>query len=74
MATRVREKAAKRHENRDKRPHATARYVRINARKVKLVIDLIREARGDGAAIVGIFHDDVAREAVADRTIPVRRP
>lgn len=40
----------------------------------QVVIDLIREARGDGAAIVGIFHDDVAREAVADRTIPVRRP
>ena len=40
----------------------------------QVVIDLIREARGNGAAIVGIFHDDVAREAVADRTIPVRRP
>ena len=40
----------------------------------QVVIDLIREGRGDGAAIVGIFHDDVAREAVADRTIPVRRP
>ena len=37
-------------------------------------IDLIREAREAGAAIVGIFHDDVAREAVADRTIPVQRP
>ena len=40
----------------------------------QVVIDLIREARGNGAAIVGIFHDDVVREAVADRTIPVRRP
>ena len=40
----------------------------------QVVIDLIREARGNGAAIVGIFHDDVAREAVADSTIPVRRP
>ena len=40
----------------------------------QVVIDLIREARGNGAAIVGIFHDDVAREALADRTIPVRRP
>ena len=26
----------------------------------QVVIDLIREARGHGAAIVGIFHDDVA--------------
>ncbi len=40
----------------------------------QVVIDLIREAREAGAAIVGIFHDDVAREAVADRTIPVQRP
>ena len=42
MATRIREKAAKRRENADKRPHAIARYVRISSRKVKIVIDLIR--------------------------------
>ena len=42
MATRMREKAAKRRENADKRPHAIARYVRISSRKVKIVIDLIR--------------------------------
>ena len=42
MATRVREKTARRHENADKRPHATAKYVRISSRKVKVVIDLIR--------------------------------
>ena len=30
MATRVREKAAKRAEQRDTRPHATAKYVRIS--------------------------------------------
>ena len=42
MATRMREKAAKRHENAEKRPHATAKYVRISSRKVKVVIDLIR--------------------------------
>lgn len=42
MATRMREKAAKRRENADKRPHAHARYVRISSRKVKIVIDLIR--------------------------------
>lgn len=42
MATRSREKAAKRRENRDKRPRAIARYVRISSRKVKIVIDLIR--------------------------------
>lgn len=42
MATRIREKAAKRKANADRRPHATARYVRISSRKVKIVLDLIR--------------------------------
>ncbi|MGI5908326.1 MAG: 50S ribosomal protein L22 [Christensenellales bacterium] len=42
MATRQREKALRRKENRDKRPCAKARYVRISPRKVKIVIDLIR--------------------------------
>lgn len=42
MATRIREKAAARRENADKRPHAIARYVRISPRKVKIVLDLIR--------------------------------
>ncbi len=42
MATRQREKALKRQENKDKRPYAKARYVRISPRKVKVVIDLIR--------------------------------
>ena len=42
MATRQREKAAKINETKDKRPRAIARHVRISARKVKTVIDLIR--------------------------------
>ena len=42
MATRQREKALQRKENRDKRPSAKACYVRISPRKVKIVIDLIR--------------------------------
>lgn len=42
MATREKVKAAARAENRDKRPHATAKYVRISNRKVKTVLDLIR--------------------------------
>ena len=42
MATRIREKAAKRAENRDRRPKAHARYVRMSSRKVKVVLDLIR--------------------------------
>ena len=42
MATRVREKAAKRAENRDRRPKAHARYIRISPRKVQVVLNLIR--------------------------------
>lgn len=42
MATRVREKAEAREANKDRRPRATAKYVRISPRKVKIVIDLIR--------------------------------
>ena len=42
MATRQREKAAKLAETKDKRPKAKAKYIRISARKVKTVIDLIR--------------------------------
>ena len=42
MALRSKQKAAARRENAEKRPHATAKYIRISARKVKIVIDLIR--------------------------------
>ena len=33
------------------------------------VMDLIRQAKSRGAAVVGIFHDDKERRAVADRTL-----
>ena len=42
MATRQREKAAKRQENKDTRPRAVAKYIRIFPTKVKIVVDLIR--------------------------------
>ena len=42
MATRQREKAQKLQENKDKRPKAQAKYIRMSSRKVKTVIDLIR--------------------------------
>ncbi len=42
MATREREKALKIREEKDKRPHATAKYIRISSSKVSTVIDLIR--------------------------------
>lgn len=52
MATRMREKAAARKENRDKRPRAIARYIRISARKVKIVIDLVRGKKVDDALAI----------------------
>nr|MBO2493724.1 50S ribosomal protein L22 [Clostridia bacterium] len=42
MATRIREKAKAREENKDTRPRAIARYIRMSPRKVRAVIDLIR--------------------------------
>ena len=42
MATRMREKAAQRKENRDRRPHATAKYIRVSTRKAQVIVDLIR--------------------------------
>lgn len=55
MATRIKEKAKARKENREKRPHATARYVRISPRKVKIVIDLIRGKKVDEALSILAF-------------------
>ncbi|HCA14295.1 MAG TPA: phosphonate C-P lyase system protein PhnL, partial [Alphaproteobacteria bacterium] len=35
------------------------------------VLDLIVEAKQRGAAVIGIFHDALVRDAVADREIDV---
>jgi len=42
MATRVREKTARRQEQKDTRPRAVLKYARISSSKVRVVIDLIR--------------------------------
>ena len=52
MATRQREKAKLRNEQKDKRPTAKVKYVRISASKVKIVIDLIRGKRVSEAIAV----------------------
>lgn len=53
MATREREKAAKRKENKDPRPYAIARDIRISSSKVKVVLDLIRgKSYADAVAIL----------------------
>jgi len=42
MATRIKEKAELRAQNADKRPSATAKYIRISPDKVRIVLDVIR--------------------------------
>ncbi len=39
----------------------------LDAANRRVVIELIREAKARGSAIVGIFHDEEVRDAVADR-------
>lgn len=65
MATRIKEKAKFRQENKDKRPHATVRYVRISSRKVKIVIDLIRGKTVEEALSILEFTPKAASEPVA---------
>lgn len=54
MAKRIREKTAKLHEQADKRPFASAKYVRISSSKVAIVLDTIRGRSYDDA--VGILN------------------
>ncbi|MFA5449525.1 MAG: 50S ribosomal protein L22 [Clostridia bacterium] len=50
MATRVREKSKLRQENKEHRPHATAKNIRISPYKVRAVLDVIR-GKGYGEAV-----------------------
>ncbi|QRM32356.1 phosphonate C-P lyase system protein PhnL [Microvirga sp. VF16] len=43
----------------------------LDARNRQVVIDLIREKKEAGVAILGIFHDPDVRDAVADRLVNV---
>jgi len=65
MATRTREKTARRRENADKRPHATVKYVRISSRKAKAVIDLIRGKSVREAEAILRYTPKAATEPVA---------
>ncbi|BBK42717.1 phosphonate C-P lyase system protein PhnL [Allostella vacuolata] len=46
----------------------------LDADNRRTVMALIAEAKGRGAALLGIFHDAEVREAVADRVIAMRPP
>lgn len=45
----------------------------LDADNRAVVVDLIRAARARGAAVIGIFHDDEVREAVASRCFDVEQ-
>lgn len=45
----------------------------LDADNRRVVVELIHAARAQGAAIVGIFHDDEVREAVATRCFDVEQ-
>ena len=42
----------------------------LDARSRERVVDLLLERKAQGAAMVGIFHDDEVRARLADRSIP----
>ena len=64
MAKNQRMRAERRRENADTRPHATARYIRISARKVKVVIDLIRGKSVKEATAILMYTPKAAAEPV----------
>jgi alpha-D-ribose 1-methylphosphonate 5-triphosphate synthase subunit PhnL len=43
----------------------------LDAANRAVVVELIREARARGAAVIGIFHDEEVRDAVATRRVDV---
>ena len=45
----------------------------LDADNRRVVVELIRAARDRGAAVVGIFHDDEVRQAVASRFLDVEQ-
>ena len=64
MAKRMREKSAKRLENRDTRPTATARYVRMGAPKAKRLLDLIKNKSAVEACALDFFLETPRNEQI----------
>ncbi len=64
MAKRIREKAEMRQTNADKRPSATAKYVRISPDKVRIVLDIIRGKKYAEALAILKFTRKAACEPV----------
>jgi large subunit ribosomal protein L22 len=68
MATRIREKTEQRRAQRDKRPRAIARYIRISPRKARLVIDLIR-GRGVNDALATLLYTPKAASPIVTKLL-----
>ena len=64
MATRMKEKKAAHVANRDQRPQAHAKYIRISPRKVKIVIDLIRGKSAEEAQAILTYTPKAAAPVV----------
>lgn len=63
MATRIRQKAEKRAKQKDIRPFAKARYIRMSPSKVRIVLDLIRGKNAKEAAAILANMPNAAAEA-----------
>ncbi len=64
MATRQREKALKRQQEKDMRPKAVVKHVRISSSKVKIVLDLIRGKSVEEAFAILMHTPKAASEVV----------
>lgn len=64
MATRIREKAAKRKEQADKRPYAIAKFVHITPAKIRIVLDLIRGKDLSEALVILSSSSNLAAEPI----------
>ncbi len=64
MATRVQKKAEAHMADRDTRPSAHAKYVRISSRKVQIVVNLIRGKKVDDALAILKFTPKAASPVV----------
>ena len=52
MATRMREKSEKRQQNKDQRPFAKVKYVRMSPSKVRIVLDTVRGKKAEEAVAI----------------------
>lgn len=62
MATRIREKSAKRIQNKDARPYAKVKYVRMSPSKVRIMLDVIRGKRAVDAMAILENSTQIAKE------------